>query len=316
LQNYALAKYSLAKTIEVSRERHLDYDLSERGSLCIFDSPGDLEKRWAICQRLMELGLTAERLTRDEVANFQPSLGAVTPTLAGGIRFPDDARGDAHRFCRGLAQTIVNDGGEIRTGITVERVISEGGRVISLETNAGSISADRIVVAAGVWSPSLLKGIGVQVPVKPAKGFSITIEGVEQSEVPDVAVLDESSHAVVSTFGSRLRIVGMAEFCGFDKSIPRSRIDYLHGVLRKLLPELANSVEEHTSSEWAGLRPMSADGRPLIGTTSIKGLFLNTGHGALGWTLAMGSGNLLADVIAGLPPETDAVPFALDGRCR
>ena len=312
-RNYELAKYSLGKTLALSHERRFEFDLSENGTLCIFETSDELESRWQICEKLMEHGLRAERLSPGEVFAFQPSLENAARPIAGGISLPDDARGDAHRFCRALAESIVEDGGEIRTETEVSRLVIESGRVAGLDTSQGRIDGSKVVVAAGVWSPPLMQGAGIPVPVKPAKGYSLTWAGVDRNQVPDVALLDESAHVVISTFGDRLRIVGMAEFSGFDRSIPASRIDYLVGVLRSLLPHVAASLDPAGALAWSGLRPMSADGRPLIGPTDIEGLYLNAGHGALGWTLALGSGHLLADLVSGMPPSVDPLPF-LPGR--
>lgn len=312
--NYELARYSLDRTLALSREKQFEFDLSRNGTLCIFDTSEELETRWQLCEQLMERGLRAERLSPGQVAHFQPSLENAARRIAGGIRLPDDARGDAHRFCRALAATILEDGGEIRTATEVKGLAVEAGRVTGLDTAGGRMDGSRVVVAAGVWSPLLMRRVGIPVPVKPAKGFSLTWGDIDRSRAPDVALLDESAHAVISTFGDRLRIVGMAEFCGFDQSIPQSRVDYLVGVLRKLLPHLSESLDVARAAAWAGLRPMSADGRPLIGPIGMDGLYVNTGHGALGWTLAMGSGHLLADLITGRKPATDPGPFLPDSR--
>ena len=307
--NFGLARYSLEKTLALGRDRQFEFDLSGNGTLCVFETAAELESRWRICEQLMARGLGAERLSPGEISVFQPALSRAAKALVGGIRLPDDARGDAHRFCHALAETILEDGGEIRTGIEVNKLTVEAGRVTGLETSMGPMGGSRVVVAAGAWSASLMRSVGIAVPVRPAKGFSLTWSGIDRAMAPDVALLDESAHAVISTFGDRLRIVGMAEFSGFDKSIPASRVGYLVGVLMKLLPQLGSSLRAEDAAAWAGLRPMSADGRPLIGPTGIGGLFLNTGHGALGWTLAMGSGHLLADIIVGSSPSVDPTPF-------
>jgi D-amino-acid dehydrogenase len=169
--------------------------------------------------------------------------------------------------------------------------------------------AQRIVVATGSDSSELLKTIGMNLPVQPAKGYSITVAGIDTGLLPTVAVNDDATHTVFASLGGRLRIAGTAEFTGYDTTPTPTRIALLRRALSTVLPDVAARISASEVSEWAGLRPLSNDGRPLIGPTSIDGLFLNTGHGALGWTLAMGSGGLVADHVLGRTGDFDGAPF-------
>jgi len=307
--NYRLAVFSLARTLDVSRRLALNYDLAERGTLCLFEDRANLENRRQVCELLAPLGLRFEDYTPAAVVAAEPLLAPIRDRLVGGIWLPDDARGDAHRFCQALAVAIREQGGEIRTGTRVQALVRVKGRVAAVLTGDGEVAADRIVVAAGVDSSLLLRGVGVRVAVQPAKGYSITIDAGDLGPLPSAAIADDASHAVVTTFGTRLRVVGTAEFAGFDKRLTPARIDNLHRILAHLLPRLAARISPADDQPWAGLRPLSADGRPYIGPTSIPGLFVNTGHGALGWTLAMGSGHLLAGLLDGTPTAVDPTPF-------
>jgi D-amino-acid dehydrogenase len=268
-----------------------------------------MAERKVISDHLARLGMTSRTVDREEIVALEPMLRDVADQFVGGIWFPDDAIGDAHLFCTELAREIVAGGGEISTGMQVTGLICKNGKIHGVDTNRGRIDADRVVVAAGVYSPSLLRAVGHALPVKPAKGYSVTIDAEGLGELPGVAIVDEASHAVVTRFGNRIRVVGTADFAGFDTSIGQSRIDHLFGVLDSLLPELASRVDRDAATPWAGLRPMSSDGRPFIGAGNIEGLFINAGHGALGWTMAMGSAHLLADQITGRPVEIDCNPF-------
>jgi len=308
--NYRLAVFSLAKTLDVSRRLALSYDLAERGTLCLFEDRASLEDRRRVCELLAPLGLRFENYAPAAVVAAEPLLEPIRDRLIGGIWLPDDARGDAHRFCQALAAALREQGGEIRTGVRVQRLVTARGRVTAvLLPGNDELAADRVVVAAGVHSPHLLRTVGVRVAVQPAKGYSITIDARDLGPLPSAAIADDASHAVVTTFGTRLRVVGTAEFAGFDKRLTPARIDNLQRILARLLPQLAARIPPSAARAWAGLRPLSADGRPYIGPTAIPGLFVNTGHGALGWTLAMGSGHLLADLLGGTPTAIDPTPF-------
>ena len=166
-----------------------------------------------------------------------------------------------------------------------------------------------MIVAAGAHSPALLRSVGIPLAVIPAKGYSLTFDCEGLGKLPGVAIVIEESHAVVSRFGDRVRVVGTAEFAGFDKSIRTFRMDHLFAVLESVLPRLASRVDRERALPWAGLRPVSSDGRPFVGPGKIDGLFVNAGHGALGWTMAMGSAHLLVDQILETPTEIDKQPF-------
>jgi D-amino-acid dehydrogenase len=171
------------------------------------------------------------------------------------------------------------------------------------------IQAERVVVAAGTGSRKLLRSVGLRLPVQPAKGYSITIDGEQLGPLPAVTIGDDATHTVMSVLGRRLRVAGTAEFAGYDKSLTPSRIDALFRSLDAVLPNIAARVRRDQVSEWTGLRPMSDDGRPIIGATTVPGLYVNTGHGALGWTMAMGSGQLLADLLVCKETAINSVPF-------
>jgi len=309
MANYRLCRYSVDETLALTERLGLQFELSEHGTLCVYDSEEELEDRWRLCEVLVGMGMTADRINGAQIAEYEPALAAVAERYAGGILLPDDARGDAHLFCRALADSILAAGGEIRTDSPVSAIAVRHGRVSGVQTGTRFVPAGRITIAAGSRSPGLLTPLGIACRVKPARGYSMTIDCESADGLPLRSILDESAHAVVGAFGSRLRIVGFAEFAGFDKSIPDVRIDELRRVLGKILPEFRIPAEPSSAAHWAGLRPMSADGRPIIGPTRVEGLYLNTGHGALGWTMAVGSGLLLAALIAGRRPALDPRPF-------
>ena len=307
--NYRLATYSYDKTLALTERLGLEFDLRDAGTLSLFQNAKHMEERRSICNRLHGLGMNSREVDRDEIVELEPSLADVVHKYVGGIRLPDDASGDAHLFCRELAQAIIARGGEIDTGIRVSGLLVRSGKMVGVDTNRGRIDAERVVVAAGARSPELLRIVGRLLPVKPAKGYSLTFDCKDLGNLPGVTIVDESSHVVVLRFGTRVRVVCAAEFAGFDKSISSLRVDHLFAALTSLLPRLAAGVDREAAQAWAGLRPISADGRPHIGAAGVDGLFVNSGHGALGWTMAMGSAHLLADLILGIPTEIDHRPF-------
>jgi len=311
--NYRLAEYSRARTLALIERFGERYELLDTGTLCVYRSADRMTERRAICAFLADLGMSYREIGPDEISAIEPALNAVKGDLAGGLWLPGDAIGDAHLFCRELAHEVLAGKGEIDAGIQVTGLVVRNGVLTGVDTDRGRIDAKRVVVAAGVRSPELMRTVGVSMPVRPAKGYSLTFDCEGIAGLPGVAVLAEELHAVISPFGERIRVVGSAAFAGFDKSIPSTQMDRLFGVLESLLPGLAPALNRDTAQSWAGLRPMSSDGRPIIGATGIDGLYINGGHGALGWTMAMGSAHLLADQLLGAPPAIDHQPF-LPGR--
>jgi D-amino-acid dehydrogenase len=311
--NYRLAEYSRTRTLALIERFGERYELLDTGTLCVYRNTDRMTDRRAICAFLADLGMSYQEVGPDEIGVIEPALNAVTGDLAGGLWLPGDAIGDAHLFCRELAHEVLAGQGEIDTGVQVSGLVVRNGALTGVDTNRGRIDAERVVVAAGVRSPELMRIVGVSMPVKPAKGYALTFDCEGLAGLPGVAVLDEELHAVISPFVERIRVVGSAEFAGFDKSIPGAQMDRLFGVLESLLPDLAPVLDRGSAQSWAGLRPMSSDGRPIIGATGIDGLYVNGGHGALGWTMAMGSAHLLADQLLGVPPAINHRPF-LPGR--
>jgi D-amino-acid dehydrogenase len=309
--NFRLASYSLQKTLQATDRFGLAYELAGGGTLSVFRDARSFEMRRAIAGRLGALGMEWHELSADDVVQHEPTLAAIRSQVVAGIWYPDDVRGDAYRFCRELERTILDDGGKVHTSMTVSRLLETRGIISGVETNRGVIKADKVVVAAGVHSPQLLKTVGENVPVKPAKGYSVTIDVTGMTGVPAIPVHDDAMHAAVTPIGSRMRLVGTAEFAGFDKRLDPARVDNLFRLLEAVLPDIYRQVERRDSTPWTNLRPMSYDGCPFIGSAArLSGLFVNTGHGSLGWTMAMGSGELLADLVLGKSPEVDPRPFA------
>jgi len=216
--------------------------------------------------------------------------------------FPDDESGDCRRFTEQLAARAQQLGVKLLASTCVTRLAADGARIAHIVTDHGDLTADAYVLACGSYSPLLLKPLGIRLPVYPVKGYSITVPVPSDAGAPRGTLTDETYKVVITRLGNRLRAAGTAELCGYDLTLPLARLATLAHVVRDLFP----ATGDLTGAEpWAGLRPMTPDNPPVIGATPYKNLFLNTGHGTLGWTMACGSGKVLADLISGSTPEID-----------
>jgi D-amino-acid dehydrogenase len=312
--NFRLASYSLAATQAVTRELNLQYSQASGGTLSVFRNERDLNAKKAVSDRLAVLGMRYSLLDSAGVVALEPSLADVGHKLVAGIHFGDDECGDAQLFCVALAGALRKSGVSIDTGVRVTQIVQSNGRVNGVRVGSELIDADRVVLAAGPDSRRLLKPLGISLPVQPAKGYSVTIDISGITGGPRIPVLDDSMHAGITPLDHRLRLVGTAEFTGFNKRLDQVRIDNLFDLLKALFPAIDARIDRQKALPWTGLRPMSADGKPIIGRTSVEGLYLNTGHGHLGWTMAMGSADLLADLMQGRAPAIDPGPFSFSGR--
>ena len=312
--NFLLATYSLGRIQELMRESHLDFSHGTGGTLSVFRNEKDLLSKKIVSDRLALLGMRYELLDSNGIVEVEPTLEDVRHQLVAGIYFPDDEFGDAQRFCVALAGILVNAGARIETATPVSEILHIGGRVTGVRAGEKDFPAKRVVLAAGPQSCRLARTVGMSLPVRPAKGYSVTIDVSGIDGTPRIPVLDDTMHAGMTPLDHRLRLVGTAEFTGFDTRIEQVRVDNLFDLLQALYPSVNARVDRTRAVPWAGLRPMSADGKPIIGGTSMDGLYLNTGHGQLGWTMAMGSAELLADLMLGSQPAIDPAPFSFDRK--
>lgn len=291
--NYRLAAFSSALIHERRDELNIKDGFDGLGLLKIFRSQSALDKAGAITDKLLKLGLRAEYLTGAQAANKEPYLAPISGKLVGAIYYPDDYKADAYAYCQALEQAIRQHGGEILTNTTVKSIVEQDGKIIGVKTAAGDLLADTTIIAAAARSTSLLRPLGVHLPVRPVKGYSLTFANIDGPKLP---VVDDNLHCAVTPMAGALRIAGTAEITGFNPAMPRSRLKPLLNMLQNVYPELAQNLCLEDGQIWHGFRPVSADGIPLIGTLK-PGLALNTGHGHMGWTMSAGSGELLADIL-------------------
>lgn len=307
--NFRLGSYSAEGTRRLRERLGLEYDAADRGTMKVFRDPAAMQAPLSLTRHLGTLGLPFRELDADAAVAEEPLLGDIRDQIAGALRFPDDAVGDSARFCTALGERLGAAGVAIRHSTRATRLVVERGEVRGVTTADGETLAGRVVVACGVWSPALLRSAGVSLPVKPAKGYSLTLDMTGVPERPRIPVVDDAMHAAVAPIGDRLRIGGTAEFAGFDSALNPTRVDNLARLLRAIYPRIAAAVDFGKATAWTGFRPMSCDGKPFIGPAPVRGLYVNAGHGHLGWTHAVGSGELLADLMTGRSPAVDASPF-------
>lgn len=313
---YALNKGRMLRLAEYSRdclralraETGIAYDQRMRGTLQLFRTQKQLDAVAGDTRVLDAFGVPYEVLDPAGCIAAEPALGLVPGRFVGGLRLPGDETGDAHLFTQRLAGLAAAAGVTFRHGVTIRALRAEAGRVSGVVTDRGEVAADAYVVALGSYSPALLRPIGVSVPVYPVKGYSLTLPVTEKAAAPVSTVMDETYKVAITRLGDRIRVGGTAELAGFSLRLRRPRRETLEHSLRDLFPRGGDLVQ---ASFWTGLRPMTPDGTPVVGSTRYANLFLNTGHGTLGWTHACGSGKALADIVSGRVPEVD---FAFVGQ--
>ncbi|AQV93178.1 D-amino acid dehydrogenase small subunit [Cupriavidus necator] len=311
---YAVNKERMVRLAEYSRdciralraETGIAYEGRQQGTLQVFRTDEQLQGAAKDIAVLEEAGVPYQLLSREELAASEPALAAVRHKLAGGLRLPNDETGDCQLFTQHLAGLAETLGVKFLYNRSIDSLMTQGDAVTGAVVNGEPIAADLVVVALGSWSTQLVKPFlrGMSnLPVYPLKGFSITVPLTDASRSPVSTVLDETYKVAITRFEDRIRVGGMAQIVGYDRSLDPAKRRTLEHVVTDLFPG-AGDVSQATF--WTGLRPMTPDGTPIVGPTQVRGLWLNTGHGTLGWTMACGSGKLLSDLVSGKSPAIRA----------
>ena len=306
-----LSTFSHERLRELVRETGVDYESNPRGTLHLFRDPRSMGKTSRTAEMLRMFGVRSRILDPAGCAALEPALRHQADRIAGGIHYPDDEAGDAHLFTRRLAEVCASDGAELRYGETVLRIEADGGRFSAVQTDAGRVAADACVVALGVESAARLRPLGVRLPIYPVKGYSITFPVDGWNDAPVTPFADDGHKAGIVRIGNRIRVAGTAEFAGRDRTLPPKRVANLRNLFLSLFP---GYPDRSAGEAWTGLRPMTPDGLPYLGSTPVEGLFVNTGHGHLGWTMACGSASIVADLVHGRDPGIDLAGMTLEGR--
>ena len=307
LSNLRLARHSLRVMQSLRREAELEYGRVARGSLRIFRNAAAFDQAVAVAGGRLSEGLSFRKLSSIGVVKLEPALAPIESNLAGAIHYDADEIGDAHQFCVALASRAKQRCVEFRFETEVHSLEGSADRVTGAISGDERFEADRYIVAAGSYSPLLLKRLGIRLPVQPAKGYSITLRGDDSVQSLKIPVIDAQLHAAVVPLKGMIRVAGTAEFSGYDLSLHPKRTRNLVTLLTAVLPEIP--FDSESVQPWCGLRPLSPDGVPIIGPTPISNLWVSTGHGHLGWTMAAGSARLLADLLSGDSSSIDPLPY-------
>lgn len=303
-----IAEYSRDSLRALRSETGIHYDERERGTLQLFRYAAQLDHTADDIAVLKQYGVPFEVLDRAGCVAAEPALAMVSNKIAGGLRLPQDETGDCHMFTQALAVEAEKLGVRFAFNVGIQGLMADATRITGVATSNGVLQADAYIVALGSWSPRLLRPLGISLPVYPVKGYSITVPISDADAAPVSTVMDESYKVAITRLGNRIRVGGTAEISGYsDKLYPARRATLDHS-LTDLFPRGGN-LEKATF--WSGLRPMTPDGPPVIGPTRYPNLHLNTGHGTLGWTMACGSGRVLADMLSGRKPDIDVSELAL-----
>ena len=296
-----VSNYSRDCLPDLIAETGIEYDGREQGTLQLFRTQKQLKGSKADQEVLAEYGSPFEVLDRDGCIAAEPALAAVKEKFVGGLRLTADRTGDCRMFTTALADKCAEKGVEFLYGQTARKIVVEGGKVVGIDTDpAGRVTGDAYVCAMGSHAPRVLKPVGIRLPVYPVKGYSVTLPVVDDAAAPQSTIMDETHKVAITRLGDRIRVAGQAEIAGYSGRLGPHATDTVRYVVNDLFPGGGDLTK---AEGWTGLRPMTPDGTPVLGPTHLPNLFLNTGHGTLGWTMSAGSGKAVADLVLGREPE-------------
>jgi D-amino-acid dehydrogenase len=301
-RNLRLALANRALMAELRAATGIAYDGAQAGALTLYRDAAELEEAAHHAAALSAQGCALEVVDPARATALEPALAHLGNQIAGALFAPGDEVGDCHTFTAALAEHCVRRGLELRTGTRVTGLEAEGGRIVRAATDQGALEGDAFVLAAGAWSAGIARPLGLRLPIFPVKGYALTAPIADKAAAPRLGITDMASRVVFAPLGNRLRVVSTAEFAGFDWALNPRRIALMEAAARALLPGAADYAAMTT---WAGLRPATPDNLPILGPTKYRNLWLDTGHGNLGWTQACASGRLVADLVAGRAPAID-----------
>lgn len=297
-----VSNYSRDALTELMEEVTIDFDQRDQGTLQLFRTEKQVKAAKADQAVLDQFNSPYEVLDRDGCIAAEPGLRHVADKFVGGLRLMADRTGDCRAFTQALSEKAAELGVEFHYNVVINRFVSEQGKIIGVETEQGLETADRYVCALGPYAPILLKTVGIRLPIYPIKGYSITLPVTDSDAAPQSTIMDETHKVAITRLGDRIRVAGQAEIIGYNKRLGGHATDSVRHVVSDLFPK---GGDVSKAEGWTGLRPMTPDGTPVIGPTRYDNLFLNTGHGTLGWTMSCGSARAVADLVMDKKPEID-----------
>ena len=296
-----VANYSQKALLEIETDFDLYYEQKKQGSLQLFWDSKEIEKTQKDIAILNKFNINSQLLSAEECVKIEPGLQYVKNKLAGGIQFMDDFTGNCYLFSTEVYKKCVEMGVNFEFNTEIKSLQISNDKIASVSTDSGEIKADCYSVSLGSYSTKILSKIGIEIPIYPVKGYSITLPVLSNEDAPQSTIMDEKNKIAITRLGDRIRVAGMAHLTDFDKNLRTKSLDSLMSGLDLLFPKSYESSKE--TNFWTGFRPSTPDGTPIIGPTPFNNLFLNTGHGTLGWTMSAGSGKLLANLVSGIDPE-------------
>ncbi len=313
---YALNKSRMVPLAEYSRdclkalraETGIGYDERAQGTLQLFRTQKQLDSIGGDVEVLQQYGVPYKVLDRAGFCEVEPALKITQEKFVGALLLPNDETGDCFKFSNRLAEMAAALGVKFRWNTRIQSLQVGGRGITCVHTDVGLLAAERVVLALGSHSPLMLKPVGIHIPVYPVKGYSITVPITDATGAPESTVMDETHKVAVTRLGDRIRVGGTAELAGFSLNLREARRGTLEHVVSDLFPR-GGDVSKATF--WCGLRPMTPDGTPIVGPTPVQNLLLATGHGTLGWTMAAGTGRVVADLVSGKTPEIDVSGLAM-----
>lgn len=303
-----LAEFSRDQLIALRQETGISYDERSQGTLQLFREQKQLDGIGKDVAVLQADGVPFEVLDKAGCIAAEPGLANSQSPIVGGLRLPHDETGDCFKFTNALAEMAKAAGVTFLNDHKIKRLVHDRGSIDHVVTDKGTIKADAFIVALGSYSPLLVAPLGIRLPVYPVKGYSITVPITAVERAPVSTLLDESFKVAITRLGDRIRVGGMAELSGFSTNLPDKRRDTLEYSVGSLFPAAGDVGKARF---WSGLRPMTPDSTPVIGATHIPNLYLNTGHGTLGWTMACGSGHVIADIISNRKPAIETADLSI-----
>ncbi|MBL7002923.1 MAG: D-amino acid dehydrogenase [Gammaproteobacteria bacterium] len=304
-----LAQYSQKMFADLQSETSIKFDHGSKGTLQLFRKTDDLKGIETDIKILADKGITANKLSIDDCIVVEPGLEHVRSKIAGGLHIPVDETGDCFKFTSDLEEKAKAAGVKFEYGVDIDNFEHANNKITGIVTSNGKYIADKYVMALGSYSPLFLKPLGINVPIYPVKGYSLTIPVKDESSAPVSTIMDETYKVAITRLGDRIRVGGTAELGGYNTDLPLNRRKTVDHVIADLFPKACDISE---ADFWSGLRPMTPDGAPIIGESSYENLYLNTGHGTLGWTLSCGSAKLLSDIVLEKETEIDASSLGLE----
>ena len=297
-----IANYSRECLIDLRNTTNIEYEGRQKGTLQVFRNMAQIDAVQKDMKILADSNTKFTLLNTQECLLKEPGLQPVQDKIVGGLHLPDDETGDCFKFCQQLTEMASKAGVRFKFNVQINKLLKDGDKIVGVRTSEGDLTADAYVVSMGSHSLEVLKPLGINVPIYPVKGYSLTLPVTDPEYAPISTVMDETYKVAITRFSDRIRVAGTAELAGFNLNLSEKRKSTIAMVINDLFPKAGDLSK---AEYWTGLRPMTPDGTPIIGKTSVSNLFINAGHGTLGWTMACGSGRLISDIVSGRTPDID-----------